>query len=143
MDRKNLVRIVVGFLAYCFTAGFVVLVPAFMHINERRAVHASMDTLPNMDPGVVISFQLILAIPLILLTGVFEVIRIWGLQGSPLSMPIAMLLGGLSMLPTVATFLPTIPSSFTLLFASFAVLVGVFYTTRYLVLKRREVGYVS
>lgn len=141
MIRKNLMRILFGFPAFCVAAGLVAFVPAIFYVEERRGYLAATGTVPNLDPGVVLSLQLVLAVPLVLLAIVCEVLRIWGFRGSPLSALASMLFGALSTLPTVSVFFPAIPSSFALHFLYFVVLVGGFYMARHFYLHNRGVNH--
>ncbi len=120
----------IRFLLICAGAWLVTMVPAHNWANARRAANAASGHMPNMDPGVVVSLALILAIPILIALFVVEAVR-WAWNGKTLALPSYFSLGAVAGCPVGYSIGLGAPISKTSLYLVSAFLLAIFYLVRW------------
>src|SRR5262245_51382559 len=129
---------------FAVTAGslLVAVVPALVVAGLRQAANEASGHAPNMDPGVVVSLAVVLAVPIVMGVLFIELTRSWGFSQKPLSLTSCVILGAVASWPVGYSFLPMplqLPGYPALLLAS-SLGVAAFYAVRWVWLTRSTRG---
>lgn len=115
------------------------LLPVELSVDAQRLANEAQGHAPNMEPGVVVGLAFFLTSPILAVVLLAELVRQWGLEREPLSLPSCIALGFLAAWPVGYSFVfPTSHFGNSGIYMVSALGILAFYTTRWLWLRRRR-----